>query len=72
MTILKRTRARPLLLALASTATIAFGCDKNEAHPSGNLLSSTTDLAEQDQAIEIGDAGPSGNLLAAPEDLGND
>jgi hypothetical protein len=72
MTNLKRTRARPLLLALASTATIAFGCGKDDAHPSGNLMASNTDLREQDQAIEIGDAGPSGNLMAAPDDMGNE
>jgi hypothetical protein len=71
MTNFRRTKARPLLLALASTATIAFGCGKDEAHPSGNLLASTTDLSDHDQAIEIGDAGPSGNLMAAPEDMGN-
>jgi hypothetical protein len=73
MTTLRRTKARPLLLALASTATIAFGCGgKDDGHPSGNLMASNTDLLEHDQAIEIGDAGPSGNLMAAPDDMGNE
>lgn len=62
-----RRAARPLLLAVAGTASLAIGCgDDATHHPSGNLLAAQMD-GGHDQAVEIEDIAPSGNLLAAPD-----
>jgi hypothetical protein len=60
----KRRKARPLLIAVASTATLGLvGCGGDVHHVTGNLLPVPYDLS-----VKV-DQGPSGNLMAPPPDM---